>query len=219
MTMMNADRIRSALQEGLLGIENFSEAALQPASYNCRLGDEAITSSLREKVDPSRKGLLTIPAGDFALVKTMERLKVSARVAGHIGLRSHYAKKGLGILAGPQIDPGFEGYLVVGLTNLSPRDITIPYGEEFCTIELYEFQEAVSQPYHGEYQGQSGISGRDLEHLVESQGMTFGEVIRSIGNLSATVNTLAERVTTLTWSVPAVLAIGLAVIGVIVAIR
>ena len=49
--------------------------------------------------------------------------------------------------------------------------------------------------------------------------MTFGEVIRSIGNLSATVNTLAERVTTLTWSVPAVLAIGLAVIGVIVAIR
>ena len=218
MTLMNADRIRSAQREGLFEIENFSEKSVQPASYNCRLGDEAITSSQREKVNPSQKGLLTIPAGDFALVKTMERFNVSSRAAGHIGLRSHYAKMGLDILAGPQIDPGFEGYLVVGLTNLSPRDITIPYGEEFCTIELYEFAEAVSQPYQGEYQGQAGITGRDLEHLVDAQGMTFGEVIRSIGALSTTVHTLSDRVTTLVWLVPVVLAVGLAVISAVIAI-
>ena len=87
--LLHADRIQKARDEQLLTIEGFSDEALQPASYNFRLGDEAITSSHREKVDPSRRGLLVIPAGDFALVKTFERVVLSTRVAGHIGLRSH----------------------------------------------------------------------------------------------------------------------------------
>ena len=217
--MINRDQIKRAIEEDFLTISDFSEACLQPASYNFRLGNEAITSSRREKEDPSRKGLFTIPAGDFALVKTFEHVKLSPSVAGHIGLRSHYSKKGLDILAGPQIDPGFDGYLVVGLTNLSPRDITIPYKEEFCTVEFYRFSEPVSKPYVGEYQGQPGIMPGDLELLVDSQGMTFGEVIRSLGSLSASVSDLSRWVKLLTWAIPAVVAIGIAVIGIIVAIK
>ncbi len=217
--MMNRDQIKRAIEEDLLTISDFSEDCLQPASYNFRLGNEAITSSRREKVDPSRKGLFSIPAGDFALVKTFEHVKLSPSVAGHIGLRSHYAKKGLDILAGPQIDPGFGGYLVLGLTNLSPRDITIPYKGELCTVEFYRFSEPVSKPYDGEYQGQPGIMPRDLEILVDSQGMTFGEVIRSLSSLSANVSDLSRWVKLLAWAIPVVVAIGIAVIGTIVAIK
>ena len=216
MTLMQRDQIKRAMDDKFLTIEQFSDDHLQPASYNCRLGNEAITSSRREKEDPSHKGLLTIPAGDFALVKTYERIKLSPSVAGHIGLRSHYSKKGLDILAGPQIDPGFNGYLVVGLTNLSPRDITIPYKEEFCTVEFYKFSEPVSQPYNGEYQGQPEIMAKDLELLVDSQGMTFGEVIKSLGSLSANVGDLSRWVKMLAWAIPAIVAIGIAIIGVIV---
>lgn len=217
--MMNRDQIKRAIEEDLLTISDFSEDCLQPASYNFRLGNEAITSSRREKEDPSRKGLFTIPAGDFALVKTFEHVKLSPSAAGHIGLRSHYAKKGLDILAGPQIDPGFDGYLVLGLTNLSPRDITIPYKGDFCTVEFYRFSEPVSKPYVGEYQGQPGIMPRDLEILVDSQGMTFGEVIRSLSSLSANVSDLSRWVKLLAWAIPAIVAIGIAVIGIIVAIK
>ncbi len=217
--MMNRDQIKRAIEEDFLTISDFSEDCLQPASYNFRLGNEAITSSRREKEDPSRKGLFTIPAGDFALVKTFEHVKLSPSAAGHIGLRSHYSKKGLDILAGPQIDPGFDGYLVLGLTNLSPRDITIPYKGEFCTVEFYGFSEPVSKPYVGEYQGQPGIMPRDLELLVDSQGMTFGEVIRSLGSLSANVSDLSRWVKLLAWAIPAVVVIGIAVIGIIVAIK
>jgi dCTP deaminase len=219
LVLLNRDQIKNVISEGLLTINDYSEDCLEPASYNFRLGNEGITSSRREKEDPSHRGLFTIQAGDFALVKTFERVKLSARVAGHIGLRSHYAKKGLGILAGPQIDPGFDGYLVVGLTNLSPRDITIPYKEQFCTVEFYEFAEAVSQPYKGEYQGQTGIMGKDLELLVDSQGMTFGEVIKSLGTLSSNVHDLSRWVKMLAWAIPAIVAIGLAVIGIIIAIK
>ncbi len=217
--LLNRDQIKNAISQGLMTISDFSEDALQPASYNFRLGDEAIASSRKEKENPSHKGLFTIPAGDFALVKTLERVSLSPRMAGHVGLRSHYAKKGLDILAGPQIDPGFNGYLVVGLTNLSPRDITIPYKEEFCTVEFYQFTEPVSMPYNGEYQGQAGITGKDLELLVDSQGMTFGEVIKSLSSLATTVKDQGRYVKFLAWAIPTIVIFGIAVIGVIVTIQ
>ena len=217
--LMSDAMIRKAIEEELLTISDFSEDCLQPASYNFRLGDEAIASSRREKEHPSRRGLFTVPAGDFALVKTYEHVALSNYVAGNIGLRSHYAKKGLDILAGPQIDPGFKGCLVVGLTNLSPRDITIPYKEEFCTVQFFQFAEPVSKPYDGEYQGQMEITGRDLELLVDSQGMTFGEVIKSLGSLSSNVRDLSRWVKFQAWAIPAIIVIGIAVIGIIVAIK
>jgi len=218
---MTDQMIRQAVQNGELVIHNYEDRCIQPASYDMRLGKEAITSSHREKVDPSQKGLFTIPAGDFALVTTYEGVELSPRLAGHIGLRSHYSKKGLTLLSGPQIDPGFKGVLVLGLSNLSPRDITIPYRERFCTIEFYALTEAASVPYEGEYQDQAGITAHDLENLVEAQGMTFGQVIQLLGELSTNVKSLSESVSFLKWAFPsamAVLAIGIAVVGVLVAI-
>lgn len=212
--LMTNEMIRSAMQGGELQIHDFAESSLYPASYDARLGEEAITSSHREKINPSSKGLFTIPAGDFALVTTHERFKLSASAAGHIGLRSHYSKKGLSILSGPQIDPGFEGVLVVGLSNLSPRDITIPYKERFCTLEFYKLVEPASELYHGEYQSQTGISPQDLENMVEAQGMTFGQVIKLLGDLSLSVKSLSESVTFLKWMIP----IAFALIAILIAV-
>lgn len=219
--LMTDAMIRKALETGELRIYNFGDFCLQPASYDMRLGEEAITSSQRAKINPGHKGLLTIPAGDFALVTTHERVELSTKVAAHIGLRSHYSKKGLAILSGPQIDPGFKGVLVVGLSNLSPRDITIPYKERFCTVEFYALSEAASEPYIGEYQSQVGITPHDLENLVEAQGMTFGQVIKLLGDLSVSVKSLSDSVGFLKWAFPsamAILAIGIAVVGILVAV-
>ena len=99
------------------------------------------------------------------------------------------------------------------------RDITIGYKTEFCTVEFFEFSTPVSTPYRGEYQGQTGITGPDLEALVESQGMTFGEVIRSLGALSASVNDLSRWVKIMAWVVPLVVTIGFVVIGVVVSVK
>lgn len=212
--LMTDDMIRSAVQEGNLQIHDFDDSCLHPATYDARLGEEAITSSFREKINPSNKGLFTIPAGDFALVTTHENFKLSANVAGHIGLRSHYSKKGLSLLSGPQIDPGFNGVLVVGLSNLSPRDITIPYKERFCTLEFYKLAQPASVLYHGEYQNQKGISPRDLENLVEAQGMTFGQVIKLLGDLSLNVKSLSDSVIFLKWAIP----VAFAIIAILIAV-
>ncbi len=205
--LMTDEMIRSAIQGGTLRVDNFSNSNLQPASYDARLGEESITSSQREKINPAKKGLLTIPAGDFALVTTHERFEMPTDIAGHIGLRSHYSKKGLALLSGPQIDPGFRGVLVIGLSNLSPRDITIPYKEKFCTIEFYKLAEKATVPYGGEYQNQTGISPQDLENLVEAQGMTFGQVIKLLGELSLNVKSLSESINIMKWIIPIAFAV------------
>lgn len=212
--LMTDEMIRSAIQGGMLQIDNFSDSHLQPASYDARLGEEAITSSQREKINPAKKGLLTIPAGDFALVTTHERFEMPADIAGHIGLRSHYSKKGLALLSGPQIDPGFKGFLVIGLSNLSPRDVTIPYKERFCTIEFYKLAEKVTVTYGGEYQNQTGISPQDLENLVEAQGMTFGQVIKLLGELSLNVKSLSDSVNIMKWTIP----IAFTIIAILIAV-
>ncbi len=219
--LMTNDMVKRATNEGQLTIENFSEECLQAASYDMRLGEEAITSSGRKRINPSEHGLLTIPAGDFALVTTHGKVILSNKTAGHIGLRSYYSKKGLALLSGPQVDPGFKGVLVIGLSNLSPRDVTIAYRERFCTVEFYELTEPTTKPYSGEYQSQEGISPRDLENLVEAQGMTFGQVIKLLAELSLNVKSLSDSISFLKWMVPTalgVIAIGMTAIAIIVAV-
>jgi len=39
--------------------------------------------------------------------------------AAHTGMRSYYVRKGIAILSGIQIDPGWDAPLVLGLANLS----------------------------------------------------------------------------------------------------
>jgi len=212
--------IRKAIDEGQLKIKGFSDQYLQAASYDLCLGDEAFISSRREKINPKDKGLLTIGAGDFAVVSTYEELELSPSIAGHIGLRSYYARRGLVALSGPQIDPGFRGKLVVGLCNLSPKDVIIPYRDPFCTVEFYLLNEPATVPYEGPYQHQKGIPAQDIENLLQAQGMTFGEVIKTLQNLSLNVQSLTQSVTGFKWmfgALMAIMGVGLTIIGVMIA--
>lgn len=67
-----------------------------------------------------------------------EMMRVGARFAAQIGLRSGLARKGLALLAGPQVDPGFRGRLHVALVNLSPVEISIAYGEPLITMMFHD---------------------------------------------------------------------------------
>lgn len=214
MAVLTDKDIQQAVGTNKLVIDHFDPKFLSPASYDMRLGEEAVTSSGKEKINPAQKGLLTIAAGDFALVTTHERVIMPTNIVGHLGLRSHYAKKGLVLLSGPQIDPGFRGVLVLGLSNLSPRDIVIPYKEPFCTVEFHSLNEPATKAYDGEYQQQTGISSKDLENLVEAQGMTFGQVIKTMGELSQNVKSLSDSVSFLKWFFP----VGLAATAIIITV-
>jgi dCTP deaminase len=217
--MLADEEIRRAIDAGELVIDPFNEDSLQPASYDFRLGSGAFASSTREKVDVSEKGLIVIEPGDFAVVETRERVEFSAQIAALLGLRSEYARQGLLMLSGPQIDPGFRGVLVIRVVNLAPKRVGLSYEAPFLSAQFFRLSVPVQHPYEGRRQDQTGIAPQDIQELLESEAPTLGEMMKTLSGLALVVSELRGSVNRLSWSIPLIITIGIAVISVIVALK
>ncbi len=135
------------------------------------------------------------------------------------GLRSKYARKGLVATTGPQIDPGYHGRLIIGITNLTPRSISLPYKDDLISVEIHRLEQATLKPYSGPYQDKLELGPEEIEAVTESEGMALSEVLTTLRSLSQNVAALASEVRTLQWAVPAIVTLGFTVIGIIVAIK
>lgn len=217
--MLSDVLIRKYKQEGAFSLEPFEESCLQPASYDLRVGKYAYASSLKEKADLSQKGILRIEPGEFAVIESVERLTFGNQIAAQLGLRSEYARQGLLMLSGPQVDPGFEGVLIVRLINLAPTPIVLAYETPFLTMQFFYLPQPVSQSYKGPYQGQSGISARDIQDLTQTEGLTLGAVIKTLSALAKDVAELRGSISRLSWTVPLIVGLGMGVVAILLAIK
>lgn len=215
MILTDAD-IKAALDAGDIEIappdQPYDENQIQPASIDLRVGDEGATTKTRARINIKERGLITLGPGDFAIIAILEHVKLGPQYVGRIGLRSKYARKGLMATTGPQIDPGFHGSIKVGLTNLTPKDVSLSHRDDILTLEIHRLDKPVQNPYSGEYQGQFGLSPKDLETVAEGEGMAFSEVLTTLRSLSANVSDLTEKMTDLTgqmktppWMLPLIL--------------
>lgn len=211
MLLTNGE-IKEAIEKGELAIENFSDECLEPASYDMRLGNKALVSGKDAEINVERTGSITIDAAEFALFSTYENVKLSNVIAGHIGLRSYFARKGLVILAGIQIDPGFEGILVIGVYNASSRRITVDYLDRFCTVEFHRLNKPVEKEHPGiEAQRLGRMPQADKDYLRTME-------VESLSELSQSVRRLTENVSTLTRIIyQIILPILVAILGTVVA--
>ena len=80
-------------------------------------------------------------------------------------MRSAYARIGLLATVGPQVDPGFEGRLVIGLVNFGSETVNLPYLEPFCTLELERLARHSSTAYSGPYQKQDYLSDEMIKKM------------------------------------------------------
>lgn len=165
--MVMSDReIKTALAKDL-AIEPFDEKSLQPASYDLKAGKEAFEGG--KMIDLSNRRFVRIERGDFAVLTTVEKIHCGLSITGKFGLRSYLARKGLVLLSGIQIDPGYSGTLTAFVFNLGPEDVIIQYHEAFATVEFSKASKPASRGYDGPYQNQIGIPMRDLESLVRGR--------------------------------------------------
>jgi hypothetical protein len=123
------------------------------------------------------------------------------------------------MLSGPQIDPGFRGILVVRMINLAPKPLALPYEAPFLTVQFFRLTNPVQKPYSGPQQGQTGITARDIQELVETEGLTLGQVIRTLGALATDVARLRGSVDRLSWLVPLIVGLGMAVVAIVAVIK
>jgi hypothetical protein len=116
--------------------------------------------------------------------------------------------------------------LMVGITKLTPKAVSLPHLDDFLSMEFHQLAEPVTRPYSGPYQGRTELGPEEIEFITESEGMALSEVLNTLRSLSANVGTLTTDVTTLTnemrhykWVVPVLLLIGLSVIAVITGLK
>ncbi len=216
MILSNKDILNTCKNGSSIVIEPFFEELLQPASYDLRVGDQAASSAKKEVLDLTKTAFIEIMPGDFVIMLTHEKLALDLQHTARFGLTSSYARKGLLATVGPQVDPGFEGRLIIGLTNLSSKPIVLPYKDRFLTIEFHRLDQPSSTPYEGPYQGRDSLMPEDIKTALEREYMSQTEMMRILQTLVITVDNLKE---TVNWKLPAViggiLAITLALYGVI----
>jgi dCTP deaminase len=236
VSLLTDAEIREAIEAGDVVLEPLDENSVQPASYDLRLGTRALITrtleidKMRERVEQDEAaetnveeaGSISVPAGAFALIVTRERVRFGPQHAGHLGLRSYFARKGLLLLSGLQVDPGFEGYLVLGLANLSPRSVHIAFEEAIATLEIQRLNRPAAEPYSGPYAGKQtdpAIPRADADYLRTIETLSVSDLTRALLRLSDNVSELASDVSQLTRYIKAVwIPVGVALLVAIIAL-
>jgi dCTP deaminase len=162
--------LKNMIQDGDIVVEPITDAQIQPASIDLRLGNSfAIHSRLGENKDvvdirePYGFGTIeadeyVIPANAFVLATTMEYLKIPNYLTAWIEGRSSIGRKGLFVQNAGWIDPGFEGEITLELFNANPFPVRIHAGDRVCQLIIAQLNRSCTNPYRGKYQGQRGAT-------------------------------------------------------------
>lgn len=176
--MLLSDRdIRARVDMGEIELDPFTPEMIQPASIDVRLDRFFRVFNDRQYtyVDPAEdQGELTeqfsvaqgepwiLHPGEFVLGSTLERVHISSQIAARLEGKSSLGR--LGILTHSTagfIDPGFNGYITLELSNVSPLPVKLWPGMKIGQICFFELSSPAEHPYGSQalgshYQGQRG---------------------------------------------------------------
>jgi len=102
---------------------------------------------------------IIIPPGGLLLGNTVEYFKMPTNVLGTCVGKSTWARLGGSVLVTP-LEPGWEGQLVVEITNGTNHPLKIYAGVGVAQIQFALLDQEPDMPYNsrnGKYQGQRGV--------------------------------------------------------------
>jgi len=207
MAILSDDTIRRLIESKQLVIEPFHEDAVQPASYDLRLGRRALISPKGPEergravdLEKEKGQMLEILPGQFVAILTEEKLALPNDVCARFGLKSSLARKGLMAFGGIQVDPGFMGRLAISLVNVGPELIQIKMGTPAFTIEFQKLEEPATKPYTGEYQCQDDFPAEQYNFILSAHTVSLAEIpdlrqqIRQLNDRLAIIDVLREDI-------------------------
>lgn len=95
----------------------------------------------------------TLAPGEFTLASTLERFKMPTNLLGIVHDKSTWARAGLAV-QNTVIEPGWEGYLTLELTNHGPGMLYFLKGMPIAQIVFHLLDHPTESPYDGKYQHQ-----------------------------------------------------------------
>lgn len=113
-------------------ITPFKKELLKPAGYELTVGDEYFMSGQYMPLE----GHVTIQPFEVAVIKTGERVRLPRFMIARWNIRVKHAYAGLLWVGGPQVDPGYAGYLFCPIYNLSDKPVTLYKGHELALMDF-----------------------------------------------------------------------------------
>lgn len=105
------------------------------------------------RVEFSAGNALYLAAGAFTLASTIERFQMPRNLMGVVHDKSSWVRRGI-CVQNTIIEPGWEGYLTLELTNHSDQDIILQAGMPIAQVVFHMLDKPTDQPYDGKYQDQ-----------------------------------------------------------------
>jgi dCTP deaminase len=173
--MILSDRtIREQIEAGRIVIDPFDPACIQPSSVDLHVDaefrvfrnnrypfiDVKQEQDLTELVEVKPDEPFILHPGEFVLGSTLERVAIPDDLVARLEGKSSLGRLGLLIhsTAG-YVDPGWDGYLTLELSNVANLPITIYPGMKIGQISFFRLTTAADMPYGSagnKYQGQRG---------------------------------------------------------------
>lgn len=131
-----SNRINEFCQKGLLIKTEYKQGNLRPASYTLRIGDDYIDSEGDLRRFTESEDSFVFKQNSIVFVSIKEEFNLPYYIIARFNLRVNWVYDGVLLGTGPQVDPGFSGYLSCPLYNLTNADITIKRAQNFATIDF-----------------------------------------------------------------------------------
>lgn len=167
--------IREEVEAGRIKIDPFDEACIQPSSIDLHVdGSFRVFNNARypyidvkkdqedltEMVRVDGDDPFILHPGEFVLGSTTERVSLPDDLVARLEGKSSLGRLGLLIhsTAG-YVDPGWDGYLTLELSNVANLPITIYPGMKIGQISFFRLTTPAAVPYGSagnKYQGQRG---------------------------------------------------------------
>lgn len=201
MSVISGRQIKQFITQGKLRIEPFNDKQLQPASYDLKLGTKILASPTgpeklgRVVVLSKEKPSFSIEPGQMIGVISYETINLSLEIVGRFGIRSSFARLGINAFGGLQLDPGFNGRLIMNLLNVGPEPITLKLNDLLFTVEFELLDEAAESPYDGPYQEQDDFPEDQYNYIMSAHTTSLAEIptLRTeIARLSNVIEELEE---------------------------
>ena len=176
--MILSDRtIKEAIAAKRIVIDPYDESFVQPSSIDLRvdrffrvfenhrypyIDPKTPQEDLTTLVETEEDEPFILHPGEFVLGSTLERVQLGEDVVARLEGKSSLGRIGLLIHSTAGfVDPGFDGYLTLELSNVANLPIAIYPGMKIGQISFYQLTTAAEHPYGSEtagskYQGQRG---------------------------------------------------------------
>jgi deoxycytidine triphosphate deaminase len=102
--------IKDEVEAGWLIVEGFDEESLQPASYDVTVARDGLIDPDGKETGPGAeqgRDRVVLQPGDAAMFSSQEKFCMPNAVAGNITIKNRLATRGLMLLSGGLIDPGY----------------------------------------------------------------------------------------------------------------